>query len=85
LDLKHSENEILKTLGVLQRTRFTWKRSPTKVLSEKLWVVGLKLEVFEENSILFNKLKHRLGRKFQAGEFHNYHTFIGSINQKDFR
>jgi len=87
LDLKHSEkeNKILQTLGVLQRIRLTWKRSPTKILREKLWVVGLKLDVFEENSILFTTLKQRLGRKFQAGEFRKYHTFIESINQKDFR
>jgi len=87
LDLKQSdkENKILKTLGVLQRTRFTWKRSPVKALREKLWVVGLKLDVFEENSILFSKLKHRLGRKFQVGEFHKYHTFIELINQSYFQ
>jgi len=29
------ENKILKTLGVLQRTKFTWKMSPIKVLKEK--------------------------------------------------
>jgi len=36
LDLKQSEkeNKIFKTLGVLRRIRFTWKRSPTKVLRE---------------------------------------------------
>jgi len=79
------ENRILKTHGVLQRTRFTWKGSPIKVLREKLWVVGLQLNVFEEDSILFNKLKHRLGRKFQVGEFHIYHTFIELINQNDFQ
>jgi len=43
------------------------------------------LDVFEEDSILFNKLKHRLGRKFQVGEFHKYHTFIELINQNDFQ
>ena len=51
------ENKILKTLGVLQRTRFTWKKSPMKVLREKLQDVGLQLDVFKEESILFNKFK----------------------------
>jgi len=45
------ENKVLKTLGVLQRTRFTWKRSPIKVLIEKLRVVGLQLDVFKEDYI----------------------------------
>ena len=70
---------------MLQRTRFTWKRSPIKVLREKLWVVGLQLDVFEEDSILFNKLKHRFGKKFQEGKFHKYHTFIELIYQNDFQ
>jgi len=78
------ENKILKTLGVLQRTRFTWKNSPIKVLREKLQDVGLQLDVFKEESILFNKLKNRLGRKFQVGEFHKYRTFIELINQDVF-
>jgi len=79
------ENKILKTLGVLQRTRFTWKTSPMKVLKEKLQSVGLQLDVFKEESILFSKLKSRLGRKFQLGEFYKYYTLIILINQKDFQ
>jgi len=47
-DLKQSEKEskILKTLRVLQRTRFTWERNPIQVLKEKLEVAGLNLDVF---------------------------------------
>jgi len=79
------ENEILETLGILQRTRFTWKTSPIKVLKEKLQGVGLQLVVFKEETILFNKLKNRLGRKFQVGKFYKYYTLIRLINQKDFQ
>jgi len=79
------ENKVLKTFVVLQRTRFTWKRSPIKLLIEKLRVVGLQLDVFKEDSILFGELKCRLGRKFQVGEFYKYHALIGLINQNDFR
>jgi len=79
------ENKVLKTVGVLQKTRFTWKRSPIKVFIEILRVVGLQLVVFKEDSILFRKLKYRLGRKFQVGEFYKYHTLIGLINQNDFQ
>jgi len=42
------ENKTIKTLGVLQGTRFTWKKSPIKVLREKLQDVGLQLDVFKE-------------------------------------
>ena len=86
-DLKslEQENKVLKTLGVLQRTRFTWKKSPIKVLREKLQDVGLQLDVFNEESMLFSKLKDRLGRKFQVGEFYKYYTLIGLINEKDFK
>jgi len=76
------ENKILKTLGVLQKTRFTWKKSPIKILKEKLQDVGLQLDVFKEESILFSKLKDRLSRKFQVGEFHKYRAFIELINQR---
>jgi len=58
------ENKILRTLGVLRRTRFTWKKSPIKILRENLQVVGLQLDVFKEESISFSKLKNRLGKKF---------------------
>jgi len=78
-------NKGLKTLVVLQRTRFTWKRSPIKVLTEKLRVVGLQLDVFKEDSILFDKLEYRLGRKFQVVEFYKYHTLIVLISQNDFQ
>jgi len=78
------ENRISKTLGVLCKTRFTWKRSPIRVLREKLKVVGLQLDVFKEDSILFGNLKYRLGRKFQVGEFYKYHALVGLINQNDF-
>jgi len=64
------ENKVFKTLGLLQRTRFTWKKNPIKVLREKLQDVGLQLDVFNEESIIFSKLKNRLGRKFQVGEFY---------------
>ena len=77
------ENRILRTSGVLHRTRFTWKRSPIKVLREKLGVVGLQLDVFKEESILFNQLKNCLDRKFRVGEFLKYHTLIELINQND--
>jgi len=83
------ENKILKTLGVLQRTRFTWKKSPIKVLREKLSDVGLQLDVFKEESILFSKLKNRLGRKFQVGEFYKSNThfeifsFVSDHTQSD--
>jgi len=40
------ENKTLKTLGVLRRTRFTWKKSPIKVLREKLLVAGLQFRGF---------------------------------------
>ena len=73
------ENRILKTLGVLYKTRFTQKRSPIKVLREKLKVV------FKEDPILFGKLKYRLGRKFQVGEFYKNHTLVGLIDQNDFQ
>jgi len=42
------ENKILKTLGVLQRTRFTWKKSPRKVLREKLQDVEIQLDVLKK-------------------------------------
>ena len=61
------EDKLLKTLGVLVRTRFTWKRSPIKVSIEKFRVVGLQLDIFKEDSSLFGKLKYRLGRNFQVG------------------
>ena len=77
------ENKILKTLGVLQRTRFTWKTSPIKVLNEKLPDVGLQLDVFKEEHILFSKLKKCLGSKFQVGELYKYYTLIRLLNQKD--
>jgi len=51
-------------------TRFNWKRSPIQVLRKKLEVVGLKLNVFKKSSILFDKLKRRLGRKFRVTDFH---------------
>jgi len=79
------ENKMLKTLGVLQRTRFTWKKSPIKILREKLQYVGLQLDVFKEESILFSKFKDRLSRKFQVGEFHKYCTYIELINQNEFQ
>jgi len=59
------ENKIFKTLGVLQRTRFTWKTSPRKVLKEKLQGVGLQLNVFKEDSIFLNKLKTVLAENFK--------------------
>jgi len=74
------ENKILRTLGVLRRTRFTWKKSSIKILRETLQVVGLQLDVFS-----FSKLKNRLGKKFQVGEFHQCRTFIEQINQNDFQ
>jgi len=40
------ENKTLKTLGALRRTRFTWKKSPIKVLREKLLVAGLQFRGF---------------------------------------
>jgi len=58
-----------------------WKRSPIKVLREKLLVVELQLDVFGEDSILFNNLKYRLGRKFLVGEFHKYRTFVELTNK----
>jgi len=79
------ENKMLKTLGVLQRTRFSWKKSPIKILWEKLQYVGWQLDVFKEESILFSKLKDRFSRIFQVGEFHKYCTFIELINQNDFQ
>jgi len=79
------ENKILKTLGVLQRTRFTWKKSPIKVLREKLQDVGLQLDAFRAESTLFDKLKDRLGRKFQVRELYKYRLFIELINQDDFQ
>jgi len=79
------ENMILKTLGVLQRKKFTWKTSPIKVLKEKLRDVGLQLDVFKDESILFSKLKNRLGRKFPVGEFYKYYALIRLINQKYFQ
>jgi len=79
------EKKTLKTLGVLQSTRFTWKKSPIKVLGEKLQDVGLQLDVFKEESILFSKHKDRLGRKFQVSELHKYRTFIELTNQDDFQ
>ena len=85
LTLLEQENKMLKTLGVLQRTRFTWKKNPIKVLRENLQVAGLQLEVFKEDSILFDTLKYRLGRKFQVEEFYKYHALIGLINQNDFQ
>jgi len=42
------ENKILKTLGVLQRKRFTWKKSPRKVLREKLQDVEIQLDVLKK-------------------------------------
>jgi len=79
------ENKILKTVGVLQRTRFTWKKSPRKVLREKLQDVEIQLDVLKKESILFSKLKDRLSRKFQVGEFYKHRTFIELINQDDFQ
>ena len=79
------ENRILKILGVLYKTLFTWKRSPIKILKERLRVVELQLGVFKEDFILFGKLKYRLGRKFQVGEFYKYHTLVELINQNDFQ
>jgi len=43
------------------------------------------LDVFKEDSNLFGKLKYRLGRKCQVGEFCKYHTLVGLINQNDFQ
>jgi len=85
LTLLEQENKMLKTLGVLQRTRFTWKKSPIKVMRENVQVAGLQLEVFKEDSILFDKLKYRVSRKFQVEEFYKYHALIGLINQNDFQ
>jgi len=79
------ENQILNTLGILQRTRFTWKKNPIKILRERFPVAGLRLEIFGEDLALFIKLKNRLGRKFQVGEFQKYHTFIVLLNQNDFQ
>ena len=79
------ENRMLKILGVVYKTRFTWKRSHIKILKERLRVVGLQLDIFKEGFILFGKLKYRLGRKIQVGEFYKYHTLVGLINQNDFR
>jgi len=77
------ENRIRKTLEILQRTEFTWERNPVEALKEKLEVVGLNMDIFGENLILFNKLKYQLSRKFLVGRFHEFYIFLESVNQKD--
>ena len=69
----------------MYRTRFTWKRSPIEVLKEKLEMVGLQLDVFKEEPILFNKLKNGLSRKFQTDKFHKYRKFTDTMNKDDFQ
>ena len=54
-------------------------------MKKHLQDVGLQLNVFKEEPILFNKLKGRLGRKFQVVKFYKYCTFIELINQDDFQ
>jgi len=56
-----------------------------KALRAKLQDAGLQLHVSDEEVILFSKLKNRLGRKFQVGEFYKYYILIGLTNQKDFQ
>jgi len=50
------ETRIRKALEMLQRINYTWERNPIEALKEKLEVVGLNLDIFGENLILFNKL-----------------------------
>jgi len=79
------ENKIRKTLEILQETRFTWERNLVQALDEKLEAVGLNVDIFWENFILFDKVKHQLSRKFQADEFHKFYIFLESVNQKDYQ
>jgi len=79
------EIRIRRTLEILQRTEFTWERNPVEVLKEKLEAVGLNMDIFGENHILFNKLKYQLSRKFQIGRFHKLYIFLESVNQKDYQ
>jgi len=79
------ENKIRKTLEILQETRFTWERNLVQALDEKLEAVGLNVDIFWENFILFDKGKHQLSRKFQADEFHKFYIFLESVNQKDYQ
>ena len=59
------ENEILETLGILQRTRCTWKTSPIKVLKEKLHGVGLQLDFLKKSPFYLVNLKIVLVENFK--------------------
>jgi len=50
-----------------------------------LEVVGLQLDVFKGEPILFNKLKKRLSGKFQIDKFHEYRKFRGTMNKDYFQ
>jgi len=76
------ENKIRKTLEILQKTRFTWERNLEQVRIEKPEAVGLNVDIFRENFILLDKVKHQLSRKFLADEFHKFYIFLESVNQK---
>ena len=69
----------------MQRTEFTWERNTVEALKEKLEAVGLNMDIFGENLILFNKLKYQLSRKFQVGRFHEFYTFVEAVRQKDYQ
>ena len=79
------KNRTRKTLEILQRTEFTWERNTVEALKEKLEAVGLNMDIFGENLILFNKLKYQVSRKFQVGRFHKFCIFLESVNQKDYQ
>ena len=61
------------------------ENEPYKSTKGKIQDVGLQLDIFKEESILFRKLKNCLGWKFQVGEFYKYYSLIRLINQKDFQ
>ena len=61
------------------------ENEPYKSTKGKITWCEITVRFFKEESILFSKLKNRLGRKFQVGEFYKYYTLIKLINQKDFQ
>jgi len=81
--LKIKQRKELKCEKI--REAITWEKILIKVLEEKLEIVGLNLDIFEESLTLFKKLKHRLSRKFQVGRFRAFHIFLESLNQKDYQ
>jgi len=80
-EAREREIRVYQALYMLKSTKYTWRQSPIKTLQNKLRILGLDLNVFEEDPILFCTFKHRLSGKFRAN-LKRYQPLLSLVNQR---